>query len=486
MDTISAYASGAGLQDVDLKKLYHWLRNPQKNRRHLISLSRYYYSKEGIVTDCYDMFNTLAVLNYSIRWENMHMRSFSKYKKTVDTFMKNIKIKRLIRDTLFSVIQDGTCVWYNRGNKYIQFLSDEEILIDSMSMNTGKWIVKYDLSYFDQFSTVAEKQAMIKAAPEEITMSDYNAYRKDKNKRYIPLDVKKTQVFKLRGDRNTPYGMPYCVPALSSIIHRDLLEKTEKALADRVINQVIVQKIGTMPSPDGKVGLPVPKDVVNGYHNNLKKILQKKYDAKSSENSSIAPLTVPSFVEIEELKINMTTFPKEIWDRVDRNIYQKLGYSSSINMGGGNGQSFGSSSINIEKIYSTLFYIISDVEDAINEYLEYLVPSGNFNPQIWISRETLLDKKTGFEQAKSLYLEGRGSLKYFVEAAGYNFDHYLAQVRYENEVLRLDETLPVHQTSYTQSGDGQAGAPENTDSKNENTDKSRGNNSNATPSPSDG
>ncbi|MGG3892026.1 hypothetical protein [Metabacillus fastidiosus] len=481
MDTISNYASGAGLQDVDLKNLYNWLRNPQENRKHLISLSRYYYSKEGIVTDCYDMFNTLSVLNYSTLWENMQMKKFTTHKKTVDTFFKDIKIKKLIRDTIFSVIQDGTCVWYNRKNKYIQFLTDDQIFIGSMI--NGKWEVCYDLSYFDKFNNVPEKQAMINSAPEEVTLKAYNEYRRDKSKRYLPLDIKRTQVFKLRGDRNSPYGIPYCVPALSSIIHRDLLEKTEKALADRVINQVIVQKIGTMPSPDGKTGMPVPAPTVNEYHNNLKRILQKKYNTKSTENSSVAPLTVPSFVEIEELKINMTTFPKEIWDRVDRNIYQKLGYSSSINMGGGNGQSFGSSSINIEKIYSILYYIIEDIEEAVNEYLDYLVPSGNFNPRIWISRETILDKKTKFDHAKSLYLEGRGSLRHFVEAAGYSWDHYLSQVKYENEILKLDEILPVHQTSYTQSGKD-SGRPEG-DNTNENTEQSKGNNGNDTPSPSD-
>ncbi|MGG0308438.1 hypothetical protein ABEY43_06510 [Priestia megaterium] len=483
MDSISTYASGAGLEDVDLKKLYTWLRNPQKNRSHLISLSKYYYSKEGIVTDVYDMFNTLTVLNYSVLWENMQMKAFEGHKKTVDKFIKSIKLKRLIRDTIFSVIQDGTCVWYNRENKYIQFLTDEEICIDSMSTNTGKWIVKYDLSYFDQYTNVNERNSMIKAAPKEVTLSAYLAYRKDKEKRYVALDIKKTQVFKLRGDRNTPYGIPYCVPALSSIIHRDLLEKTEKALADRVINQVIVQKVGTMPSPDGKNNLPLPKPAVNELHENLKKVVQKKYNGRSDDNSSVAPLTVPSFVSIEELKINMTTFPKEIWERIDRNIYQKLGYSPSINMGGGNGQSFGSGSINIEKIYSILYYIIEDIEEGLNEYLEYIVPSGNFNPQVWISRETILDKKTGFDHAKSLYLEGRGSLKHFVESAGYNWDHYLAQVKYENEILKLDTVLKVHPTSYTMT-DNVDVKPES-DNKNPSTEKAKGNNSNATPAPSD-
>lgn len=465
--------------DVNIKDLMNWLKNPPKYRRQLIQLSKYYYNKDGVVTDCYDMFNVMPVLNYSVLWQNMQMKKFVNYKKTVDTFLSNIKVKKIVRDTIFTVIQEGTCVWYNRNNKYMQFLNDEEIKIEYLV--NGKWQVFYDLQYIYKYNaqhSIDTLQSKIESAPDEVTLETYNNFRKDAAKyRYVPLDINKTQVFKLRGARNEPYGIPYAVPAISSIIHKDLLEKTEKALADRIINQIIVQKIGNMPSADGKIGLPVPKDTVAGYHTNLKNLLQKKYDANSTENSSTAPLTVPSFVEIEELLVNMNTFPKEVWERVDRSIYQKLGFSQSLNYGGGNGQSFGSSSINVEKIFAIVFYLIEDIEEAINEFLNMLVPSGNFNPKIWISRQTILDKETTFKNAESLYLKGRGSLKHYVEAAGYDFDQWYAQVKYENEVLKIDD-LPIHLTSYTANGDNKAGAPSN----GKPTD---GNNSNANPSPSD-
>jgi hypothetical protein len=482
-DVVTQFLSGAGLIDINIKDLLLWLKNPPKYRKQLIQLSKYYYNKDGVVTDVYDLFNVLPVLNYSVLWQNMDTRAFKNYKKTVDGFLKSIKVKKLVRDTIFSVIQEGTCVWYNRDNKYIQFLNNDEIKIDYMV--NGKWQVFYDLQYLDQYKTafsVATAQSLIDAAPDEITMEKYLQYKKDSSKyRYVPLDMNKTQVFKLRGARNEPYGIPYCIPALASIIHRDLLEKTEKALADRIINQIIIQKISPLTGADGKSSLPVPKETVNLYHNNLKNLLQKKYDSQSSDNASTAPLTVPSIVSIEELKISMTTFPAEVWERIDRDIFKKLGYSVSLNSGGGNGQSFGSATINVEKIYAIIFYLLEDIENAINEYLDILVPSGNFNPQIKFSRATILDKETGFNQAESLYLKGRGSLKHYVESAGYDFDHWLAQVKYENDILKLDETLPIHGTSYTQSGDGKGGRPQDKNSKNDSTNKSKGNNGNSNP-----
>jgi hypothetical protein len=487
-DLISTYSGGAGYVDINITDLMNWLRNPPRYRRQLIKLSKYYYNRDGVVTDVYDLFNVLPILNYSVLWENMQMKAFGKNKATIDNFLRSIKIKKLVRDTVFSVVQEGTCVWYNRNNKYIQFLEPEEYMIDYMV--NGKWQVFYDLQYIEKYTanhTIDIIQTKIDAAPDEVTLAQYNLYKKDNKKyRYVPLEISKTQVFKLRGSRNEPYGIPYCVPAISSIIHKDLLEKTEKALADRITNQIIIQKVGNMPSADGKVGLPVPKDIVNGYHSNLKNLLQRKYDSNSSDNASTAPLTVPSFVDIEELKINMTTFPKEVWERIDNDIFRKLGYSQSLNSGGGNGQSFGSSTINVEKIYSIIFFLIEDIEEALNEYFNILVPSGNFNPRIRFSRATILDKDTAFTQAESLYLKGRGSLKDYVEASGRDFDHWLAQVKYENEVLKLDEILPIHITSYTQSGDNAGGRPEDKNSKNDATMKSKGNNSNSNPSPSDG
>ncbi|WP_340032504.1 hypothetical protein NSQ20_11605 [Paenibacillus sp. FSL K6-1122] len=479
-DFLSQYSQQSAVIDVNLKDLYLWLRNPLQHRKNLIKLSRYYYNKEGIVTDIYDLFKTLPVLNYSVNLNNEAM-AFKKNKTQINGFIKKINVKKLARDTLFTQIVEGVCVWYNRGNKYIQFLETDQICIEYMV--NGRWQVLYDLEYLSSYKLNEGLAQQINAAPDEVTTRKYLDYKAGKSERYVPLDIHKTQVFKLRGSRNEPYSIPYCIPAVASILHRDLLEKTEKALADRVTNQIIIQKIGTIPSQDGKTQLPVSKDATQGYHNNLKNLVQKKHDHHSPDSSSTAPLTVPSFINIEELKVNMNTFPKEVWERIERDIYKKLGYSMSLNMGGANGQSFGSSSINVEKIYSTIFYMLEDIEEALNFYMEQIATNDNLNPSIRFSRATILDKETGFKQAESLYLKGRGSLKDYVESAGYNFDHWLAQVRYENEVLKLDE-LPVHATSFTQSGDGSSSGRKSENKSTDESDKNNNSNANESPFPS--
>lgn len=477
--------------NFNINNLFKYLNNPISFRKDLIKLSNYFYNKNGIVTDCYDTFKSLPILNFSLSWENMHQKSFTSKKKTVDKFIDDIKVKKLTRDTIFQVLNEGICVWYNRDNKFIQFLEPDQYVCEYMV--NGKWQVFYDLNYINQYRanwTIPELLKFIKAMPDEVTLDKYLKYRdkrdiNDKSLRYVPLDIKRTQVFKFRGGRNDPYAPPYCIPALASIIHKDLLERTESAVADRILNQIITQSVGGIPDAQGKGTMPAPSELVDHYHKNLKNLLQGK-NTSDNNGSTVAPLTIPDFIKIEALKVNMTDsiFPKETYDRIDRDIFNKLGYSQSLSAGGGVHQTYGSATINAEKVSAFIFNIIEQVEDALNEYIGYIASNSQFNPKIRFDRITYLNQDKEFSRAEALYLKGRGSLKDYVESSGRSFDHWLSQVRYENEVLRLDEILPVHNTSFTSSGDNQGGRPTG-DGKNDNTDKSRTNNGNSNPSPSD-
>lgn len=492
-DVVKHQFPGLNIFNFNINNLFKYLNNPIAFRKELIKLSKYFYNRNGIVTDCYDTFKSLPILNFSLMWENMHQKTFQSKKKIVDKFIENIKPKKLARDTIFQVMEEGICVWYNRDNKFIQFLEPDQYVIEFMV--NGKWQVFYDLNYITQYRanwTTPELLEFIRAMPDEVTLDKYIRYRDrkditDKSLRYIPLDVNKTQVFKFRGGRNDPYAPPYCIPALASIIHKDLLERTESAVADRVLNQIIIQSVGNIPDANGKGTLPAPKELVDGYHENLKGLLQgknnKSYD---NNNSTVAPLTIPDFIKIETLKVNMTDsiFPKETYDRIERDIFNKLGYSQSLSAGGGTHQTYGSATINAEKVSAFIFNIVEQVEDALNEYIGDLVSNSQFNPKIRFDRITYLNQDKEFTRAEALYLKGRGSLKDYVESSGRSFDHWLSQVRFENEVLNLDVILPVHNTSFTSNGDNQSGRPQG-DGKNENTDKSKTNGGNNNPSPSD-
>lgn len=491
-DVVKNNFAGSNIFNFNIDNLFKYLNSPITYRKELIKLSNYFYNRNGIVTDCYDTFKSLPILNYSLMWDNMHQKTFSTKKKIVDKFIDSIKPKQLTRDTIFQVLNEGVCVWYNRDNKFIQFLEPDQYIVEFMV--NGKWQVFYDLQYIYQYKmnwTTPELLQFIRSMPDEVTLDKYMRYVKnkgfnDRTLRYIPLDIDKTRVFKFRGGRNDAYAPPYCIPALASIIHKDLLERTESAVADRVLNQIIIQSVGSIPDAQGKGTMPAPKDMMDGLHDNLNGILQGKNNLNN--NSSVAHLTVHDFVKIEALKVNMTDsiFPKDTYDRIDRDIFNKLGYSQSLSAGGGVHQTYGSATINVEKVSSFIFNIVEQVEDALNDFISLLVSNSQFNPKIRFDRITYLNQEQEFKRAGELYLKGRGSLKDYVESSGRSFDHWLAQVRYENEVLNLDEILPVHTTSFTAtSKDNDKGGRPTSDGKNDNTDQSKSNGGNDVPSPSD-
>ena len=85
---------------------------------------------------------------------------------------------------------------------------------------------------------------------------------------------------------------------------------------------------------------------------------------------------------------------------------------------------------------------------------------------------------------KDLYTNAGGSLSFLIASAGIDVDVYLNTLDYEIEEGYFQKYLP-HQTSYTTSGnDNNVGRP-TTNNPTENTVKSRSNNGNNIPSPSD-
>ena len=85
---------------------------------------------------------------------------------------------------------------------------------------------------------------------------------------------------------------------------------------------------------------------------------------------------------------------------------------------------------------------------------------------------------------KELYLQGKGSLSLWASACGISPDVFFALLDQELEE-DIENKYPVHQTSYTLSGNDKSSGRPITDDPTENTVASRSNNGNAMPSPSD-
>lgn len=498
-DFVLVHSNSLSTPTFSVNEINNWLRNPIVFHNQLRKVSKYYYNKNGIIKEVYNLYRDLPTLNYTVMYNNRNLKKIETYEKNVNAFLNNIDVKQLVKDTLFSLPMNGTVVWYKRNNSYIQLL-DLEYLRFSKQIN-GEFVPEFDMQWLDRLSPLSNVQytntdlyLFIESLPDEITIEAYKNYKKDSTKRFVQLNPDNVCVFKINAERNQALGLPLSIPAIPHILHLELLERSEESLAQRVIQQIILQKVS---SPDGKNGgtRPPSKQQIDYYHNNLKGLLQKTGDTTSGGS---APLTVPDWVDIKPLEVNITTFPKEIYERIINEILLAMGCSSSLINGAGQNANFSSASVNVEKVYRNIYSIIDQVEKGLNKFLNQIVSTKNVTPSIKFNRDTFLNKKDQFDMAKALYLEARGSLKALLESAGFDFQAYIDQCEYENKVLDLDnlDKFPIHPTSYTIRGvdDGgttdangnPTGRPAKTGTDmTDSTAKSKANNANSNPSPSD-
>jgi hypothetical protein len=100
---------------------------------------------------------------------------------------------------------------------------------------------------------------------------------------------------------------------------------------------------------------------------------------------------------------------------------------------------------------------------------------------------THLNREKYFNNAKELFTIGRGSLAYLANCAGISKEVYFAMLDEQLEEKVLDK-YPVNATSYNTSGndgdnDNKGGRPTTDNPTNENTIRSKTNNSNNQPKP---
>lgn len=478
-DFITQYGSGASLNDINTKDFYKLLNNPYKNIKSVRKTAKYLVNKHGILKDVCEMFRNFPTLNYHLVWENYDdVKKIQKYEKKIYDFIDTINIKQVVRDGMYEMAEVGTVVCVLRSNKYIQFLD-----LDDIRMNTqtdGLWNVQYDLLRVKHWMTTynLDREAIIVSLPDEITAQAYDNFLQ-RGHDYRFVTIKNAYVLKMRGNRNFPEGLPYHFSAWGAILHKELMDKVERSVADRLIKQILILSVGSIAS--SKDGYKAPsKDQVSRYFNDLSSLIQRKdsNDNRGRTNDDISGtgiVTLPDFFTLKSVEVDTQLFPKDVYDKVQNDIYADLGLGSS---GSGKTENYGTLSVNGEKFYTYIFSGLESWEYMINKYIEKFCPSTN-RAKIIFDRSTIFDKEIHAKLAMDLYLQGRGSWIYWVESAtGLDYRSYLSMCKYENKVLNLEEELPIHLTSYTATDD--SNKPANKDGTTKN------NNGNGQPSPSDG
>lgn len=482
-DYITQYGSGASLTDIKLSDLYRYLQNPYSYVKEIQKASKYLTNKHGIVKDVLRTVKSLPTLNYQLHWSSLDdIKKIKKYEQKVMDFLEEVDVIQFVRDGLYEVSEMGTIVVCMRSNKYIQFLDLDDLRINKQ--RNGKWVVEYDLNTINTFKSITDKLAIIESLPDEVTIQKFNLYR-NKGEDYRYVEMKNCDVISVDGTRNFPFGLPLTLGAWTSLLQKEIINRVERSIADRMIKQVLILYASHIDKAGEK---PVPKEVITAYFNEVSQLMQKKEqngsNKSNNDTSGTGVIALPHFFDLKTLKIDTTMLSKEIYEKVDNEVFANLGVSSALVYGGGNSD-YSSAAMNSEKLFRYIFTILERFERIINTYISSILPK-DLKCKLYFDRSTIANKEKMIDKYKELYMQ-TGIVQPWLESLlGVNYQYAISQAQYEKNVLGTDKFIYPPSNAYTQSGkSGNAGRPEEDNPTNESTNKSRTAGGNNIPSPSD-
>lgn len=502
------------LCDYRIEQLIRIIQEPMldANNQQLRVISRRLYSSDGITRNTLDYIQALPSLDYIIT-SYVNGKASKVNKEVVRYVLKKIKHQQFIRDAILKGCIDGIAFYYldtaedTRKADRTKFIS--QLQADSISevnalkpklakinasikslptdycriigTKNNSYVVAFDLSYFDTGTESAEHK--LKRYPVEFTQA-YSKWHtsKEGNQMFI-LDNTKTIVHKISSNIDEPWGRPLVLSAIQDILYSDYFRNTKRNLLDNVNNKIIYETF-----PEGKTAgtSALSKQQQKEQHDAVKSAVQPKQGVNGTTFFSVAAGT-----KIGSIDIKTDLFDNDYESNLDTKVGTDLGFAASLLNASGT-TSFSAQQTNLELVTSQIFEWIASIVNELNKVINYNILKLEYiDVEINYLPITHLNRSKYFETAKDLFTIGRGSLAYLANCAGLSKEVYFAMLDEQLEEKVLDK-YPVNATSFNTSGnndnksgsdDNKGGRPTNDNPTNENTIRSKTNNSNGQPKP---
>ena len=493
-----------GMMDVfDLFKpeqIRDLIRDPMANNQILRNISRILYGCNGIYTNTVDYMVAMPTLDNVIVTYGESKQKKKRNKNLMESTLRNIKHKEIVRDALFRGMVDGIAFYYFETTE--RPLSREKIMsnydvdriyeinelginasIISLSKKKKKIIgirnsndqLAFDLSYFDNCEGEEAKRKLRKY-PKEIR----DAYNHGNHERWVVLDPNKTIVHKIRSSKDEPWGRPLVLAAINDILYSDYFTDTKRNVLDEINNRIIYQ---TFPEGKDKGTSALSQKQQQNQHDKVKGAVMNKNNRGGISFFSVAAGTKINSIDANNTDIFDDKYESNLGDK----IAMDLGIAASLLNGSGSGN-YSSQVNNLELLSSQIFQWIDQIEVELNKCINANIIQDRLNRvECKYLPTTYVNQKTMVANAKDLYLQGKGSLSLWASAAGISPDVYFALLNQELED-DVENKYPVHRTSFTLSSNDNnnntGGRPTNDESSNYSTLQTKANNTNDVPAPS--
>jgi len=499
----SIYSTYSYLLGVDIfnnyqpEEISRMIRNPMLNNKMLRDISLMLYNANGAYTNTVDYMKSMPTLDYVIVSYGQSPQKKKKNESLMESTLKRIKHKQLVRDALFKGMLEGVAFYYfettkmpNNNKKFMSDFDVEGIFeINETGINAsiiplptdytqivgrvnGDYVLAFNLDYFNQ--GVEPAQVKIRKYPKEIRDA-YASRNTRANGNWVVLDSNKVIVHKIRSKMEEKWGRPLILAGIDDITYKDYFKRTKRHVLDEVNNKTVVQ---TLPPGKENGTCALNKTQQENQHKAVKSAITTKNSRGGTCVVTVAPGT-----KIEAINTQDTTlFDSKNESNLDENIALDLGISLSTLNGSGS-TTYASQTINLELISAEIFEWIDQISSEINKVINKNIIKDERNEVcVQYIPTTHVNKKEMVQNMKDLYLQGKGSLSAWSSACGLSPMVFYSLLDKELE-MGIEEKYPVHQTSYTLSSKDGDKKKSETDNPTENTVRSRANDGNNLPSP---
>ena len=490
------------LNDYSPEALLHIIQEPMEYNADLRRISRRLYSSNGILRNTIDYMSSIPSLDYVIT--NHIKDDLSKQKKeTLNFVLNSIKHKEIIRDAILESCIDGIVFYYFVSDKIQTDKRKSMAEYDAESISeinavkktatktnasvislpvdycriTGRknnsFVVSFNLEYFD--SGLERAEYKLKKYPSEFA-EGYNLWKSGKSNQFLILDYRKTMVHKISSGRSEPWGRPLVLAAIADILYSDYYKNTKRNVLDNVNNKIFYE---TFPEGELKGTSSLSDEKQKEQHATIKNAILSKNNIGGTSFFSVAAGT-----KIDSLTVDTGLFENDCEPNLSTAIGTDLGFAASLLNASGD-TSFSSQQTNLDLVTSQIFGWIEQISNELNKVINYNVFGLDYvDVKVNYLPISHLNRSESFNFAKDLFTYGRGSLAYLAACAGISKEVYFALLDEQIEE-RIMEKYPVNSTSFNTSGNGESksGRPVENNPTNENTIKSKANNSNNVPRP---
>lgn len=499
--TYSSFYFGMNILDVyKPEDLIALVKDPMGNNKILREISLMLYGTNGSYTNTVDYMCALPTLDSVIVPYGKNVEKRKRNKEIMESTLRTIRHKEIIRDMLWKGMVEGAAYYYfetaerplSKQKTMSDFDVDSIVEINDIGLNAychalpadytkivgfknNSYVIAFNLDYFDHRMENADQA--VRKWPKEIRDA-WNAKQAKKKdaKNWVVLDNSKTLVLKIRSKREERYGRPLVLAAIRDILYKDYFTDTKRGILDDLNNRVIFE---TFPESSTKGVSALTQKQQKAQHDTIKEAIFTKNSRGGTNFFSVAAGTKIDSLDTQ----NTDIFDEKNENNINDNVALDLGLASALLNGVGGG-AYASQALNLQLVASEIFQWIDQITEELNKVITSNVIRDRKNRvEVRYLPLTHVNKKEMVGFAKELYLQGKGSLAFWAASCGISPDIFEAMLDFELQ-NDWENRWPVHRTSYTQSADDKGGRP-TTDDPTDNTVKSRANNGNALPSPSD-